>query len=520
MIFKGLRMVRIVFSLLTLVIFSFLFIDFSATFSSGWINGITYLQLVPSLLKFLNLLAFSSLGFIAVLILSFLFGRVYCSFLCPLGALQDVFFFFSKRMYRKKKRMKYSRPHNTLRYGLLLAAAVPLFFGTALVLSLLDPYSVFGKIFSNLVRPVYYALNNFGALLSETTGNYWLFREPYKGSPLPATLFSGALLALVFILVWKKGRLYCNTVCPAGTFLGIVSRASLFRIRINRGLCTGCGICSSVCKAECIDPASRRIDYSRCVVCFDCLQVCPHDGVGFTASPLKIPDSRVTEETEARRSFLKTGLALPAALFLFLRKGVASVPVEGKIPVVKKFPVCPPGSFSIARFTERCTACYLCVSACPTRVLQPSFLEYGWAGFMLPFMDYKTSFCNFECTLCGEICPTGAILPLESGIKKLTQLGKAHFIKENCIVYTDEKDCGACSEHCPTKAVNMVHYKSNLTIPEVNEDICIGCGACEYACPTVPKSIYVDGNEVHVEAKKPEIEKMKIEVDHQEDFPF
>jgi len=142
-----------------------------------------------------------------------------------------------------------------------------------------------------------------------------------------------------------------------------------------------------------------------------------------------------------------------------------------------------------------------------------------------PIMEYKKDYCNFECIICSEVCPTGAIEKILVDEKKLTQLGKAQFIKENCIVYTESTACGACSEHCPTKAVNMVPYTSEktgklLNIPEIKEEYCVGCGACEYACPTKPhKSIYVEGNPVHLLAKKPE-EKKLIEELPQEDFPF
>ena len=144
---------------------------------------------------------------------------------------------------------------------------------------------------------------------------------------------------------------------------------------------------------------------------------------------------------------------------------------------------------------------------------------------MQPTMDYHVNYCNFECVLCSEVCPTGAILPIAVDDKKLTQLGKSYFIKENCVVYTDETACGACSEHCPTKAVNMVPYRGKknvpgLTIPEVNNKICIGCGACEYACPTDPRSIYVDGNAEHVFAEKPESKQAVKPVEPPDDFPF
>lgn len=135
-------------------------------------------------------------------------------------------------------------------------------------------------------------------------------------------------------------------------------------------------------------------------------------------------------------------------------------------------------------------------------------------------MDYITSFCNYECIQCGIVCPTGAILELPLADKKLVQMGKTKFVKENCIVYTKNTACGACSEHCPTKAVNMVPYKEKLTIPEIKDKLCIGCGACEYACPTDPKSIYVDGNPVHLVAEKPKEEKLEEKIDYKEEFPF
>jgi NAD-dependent dihydropyrimidine dehydrogenase PreA subunit len=138
---------------------------------------------------------------------------------------------------------------------------------------------------------------------------------------------------------------------------------------------------------------------------------------------------------------------------------------------------------------------------------------------MQPFMDYSVEYCNNECTKCGEVCPTGAILPLTVQDKKLEQIGKVVFIKEKCIVYTDKTACGSCSEHCPTQAVKMVPYENGLTIPETDNEICIGCGACEFACPVLPyTSIFVDGQAVHQVAKAPKQEELKVE--EGDDFPF
>jgi len=136
-------------------------------------------------------------------------------------------------------------------------------------------------------------------------------------------------------------------------------------------------------------------------------------------------------------------------------------------------------------------------------------------------MDYKTNYCNYDCTACSQVCPTAAILPLTAKYKKNIQIGKAKFIEDNCIVKTENTACGACSEHCPTKAVLMVDYKGNLKIPEITNKYCVGCGACEFACPTKPyKAIYVDGNLEHQTAEKKPVEKLDQKIDYKEEFPF
>ena len=139
---------------------------------------------------------------------------------------------------------------------------------------------------------------------------------------------------------------------------------------------------------------------------------------------------------------------------------------------------------------------------------------------MLPVMKFSTEvFCNYDCTICGEVCPAGAIKLLNLEEKHKTQIGHVVFIKENCVVFTDETNCGACAEHCPTQAVRMIDYKNNLTIPETREQYCVGCGACESICPVEPfKAIHVEGNSVHKQADlPPQEEKVEIEID---DFGF
>jgi ferredoxin len=520
--FVVLKGLRVVVSLSFFILIFFLFIDFTNAFSSAFVRGILFFQFIPSLIKFINLAGFLSVGFILVLILTFLFGRVYCSAFCPLGTLQDIVAFFSKK-YMRRKAYKFSRPINWMRYSFLSATILFTFAGSLLLVNLLDPYSGFGKIVSNLFRPVYYGVNNLAVFLLERTNLYTLYPVKLKSYDWISFGFSMTLLILIVRLSVKKGRLYCNTVCPLGTFLGLISRVAVFKIRLDESLCNSCGACGAKCKSNCIDTKNKEVDFSRCVGCFNCLTVCPGNGVKFSfAYSGKDQKTNPVEKQVGsdRRQFLLNSASLSLGVVALARDSFSQVVKGPKIPVIKNYPVTPPGSLSIHHFHKNCTACHLCISACPTHVLQPSLTQYGWDGLFQPMMDYNASFCNFECVVCSGVCPTGAILPIAPEKKKLTQLGKTTFIKENCIVYTDETACGACSEHCPTKAVNMVDYKGKLKIPEVKQEICIGCGACEYACPTTPKSIYVDGNPVHLEAEKPKEIKSETEVKPEDDFPF
>lgn len=524
--YKWLKRLRVAVSLCFFLVFTFLFIDFTNLLSSSLVNGVLYFQFVPALLKFVNLLSLAATGFILVILLSLLFGRVYCSFLCPLGTLQDILHFFSGK-FRKKKVRRYKQPMDRVRYPVMAITFLLVFFtGEILLVNLLDPYANFGKVISNLVRPIYFQLNNLLAFTLERMEIYTVKPVEMKSTAWLSLGYAVVVLGVVGWMSWKHGRLYCNTICPVGTLLGRFAAVALFRIRLDEAACNSCGICSNNCKANCIDSRNKLVDFSRCVGCLDCLYVCPNLGVDFHNHWKRpVPKIPVTIPVSERRNFVKQAVFIPAGLTAVSKRVFSqelNKPKEGMIPINRENPVTPPGSVSQRHFNDYCIACTLCVSACPTQVLQPSLLEYGISGMMQPRMDYLTSFCNFECTICTEVCPTGAILPLDTETKKLTQVGKSIFVKENCVVYTDETACGACSEHCPTKAVQMIPYdkKPSITIPEVTDDICIGCGACEYACPTDPKSIYVEGNVQHVLARKPAEQELDQEQQELEEFPF
>ena len=516
---NGLKRIRVVFSLLFLSAVSILFIDIKNEIAEGWSGLFLYLQFVPSLLKFLYVAGIGTVGFIFVIILTVIFGRVYCSSICPLGTLQDVVSFISKRF--RKANYKFRSPNNKSKYAILFFVVLLLMTGTNFGLLLLDPFSNFGRFLTSFVRPVLALLNNGLVFALEIFDNYSLYPVEIKGFNFVSAIIPALVLTVVINLSYKHGRLYCNVICPVGTLLGIISKYQVFRVVINKDNCNGCSLCESVCKSECIDSSMKHIDTTMCVGCFNCIGVCHSGCIAFK----KVVGEKTWKilscnDPASRRDFIrKIGIYCIGLSGLVKVEKKIDVYVENETPVVMKNPISPPGSLSLEHFTDKCTSCHLCIGACPTRVLQPSFLDYGFPGMLQPKLDYKKSFCNYSCTACLNVCPTGAIMQAQLDNKRLIQIGKARFVKENCVVETQGTDCGACAEHCPTKAVRMVPYQ-DLRIPEVTEDICIGCGACEYACPSKPwKSIYVESNILHVTAKKPPEDEIWKEVP-EEDFPF
>lgn len=514
-----LRRIRIVISAVFFICFFMVFIDLRHLIPADYLSKLTFLQFVPSVVSFINLRTIAAAGFIIVLILTILSGRTYCSFLCPLGIGQDIFSRIGGRIRKKFRRFGFKKPFTILRYSLLSVTLIATMIWGIYMAMFLDPYSIFGRFMTFFAKPAVILINN---LLAGALGRfdiYTLNNIPLTGFKLVVYSVPAAFFLLVGTLSLTKGRLYCNMICPVGTLLGLLSKISLFRIKINESSCTRCGRCAVACKSSCIDFLNYDIDISRCVDCFNCINICQDDAISYNAMKLKLRDD---PPDESKRKLVLSTLFLLFGLSARGRGQDKTAPRPKRESTVKEnktFPVCPPGAGSIQDFNTWCTACSLCINACPNGVLQPSLRQYGISGMMQPVMNYHKSFCTYNCTVCTEVCPTNALKPLALEAKKLTQLGKSIFIKDNCIVKTEKTACGACSESCPTKAVYMVPYEGNLVIPEINNDICIGCGHCEFACPTTPyKAIFVDGNEVHKAAKKPENKESEIKTPVE--FPF
>ncbi len=478
-----------------------------------------FLQFVPSVLKFYDLKVLAAGGFLVIILLTLITGRTYCSFLCPLGIGQDLNSRIGGRIKKKFRRYGFKRPFTILRYTILAITLIVTLVWGVYMITVLDPYSIFARFMTYFARPVIIMINNFLAGILGKFDIYTLSNVPVKGFPLIVYSIPVAFFILIGALSLTKGRLYCNMICPVGTFLGLISKISLFRIKFKEAACTRCGRCAVRCKSSCIDFLKFDVDITRCISCFNCIHTCQDKAISFGIVNIK-KKPHVTDEN--KRKVIIGSLLLLFGLTRVAKGQEKTVPKPKKDSTVKEnrtCPVCPPGGVSIEDFNKDCIACSLCINICPNSVLQPAYKQYGIAGIMQPVMDYHKSFCTYNCTKCTEICPTNALHPLLLEAKKLTQLGKAKFIKDNCIVKTEKTACGACSEACPTKACHMIPYEGNLVIPEVKEDICIGCGHCEFACPASPyKSIFVDGNPVHVAAKKPE--NVQSEIKTPVEFPF
>lgn len=489
-----LRKIRIALASLCFVLITLLFLDFTGTLHT-WFGWLAKIQFLPAVLAL-------NLGVVVFLILlTLLFGRVYCSVICPLGVMQDIFAWFGRKS--KKNRYTYSPAKSVLRYTVLGIFVVALIAGVGSVVALLAPYSSYGRIAQNLLAPFWAWGNNLFAYIAERADSYAFYEKEVWLKSLPTFIIALVTVVCLAILAWRNGRTYCNTICPVGTVLGFFSRFSWMKPVIDTDKCVNCGLCGRNCKAACIDTKNHTIDYSRCVSCMDCLEKCHTHAIRYGRMKKAEP---VTSESKtvdtSRRTFL-TGVGVLAATAAVRAQektvdgGLAAI-TDKKIPD-RATPIVPPGAQSLRHMAQHCTGCQLCVSVCPNDVLRPST---KLTTLMQPEASYERGYCRPECVRCSEVCPAGAILKITPADKSAIQIGHAVWVKDNCVPLTDGVECGNCARHCPTGAITMVASDPedpySPKIPAVNTELCIGCGACENLCPARPFSaIYVEGHTHH-----------------------
>lgn len=490
-----LRKIRITLAAIFLIGLSLLFLDFTGT-AHHWLSWMAKTQALEAVLA-LNVIVIALL-----VVLTLVFGRIYCSVICPLGILQDVFGWLGKRA--KKNRYSFSKEVKWLRYPMLVIFLAALLMGGGTIVHLLAPYSAFGRIMTMMFQPLWTLANNVLANIAEHYDSYAFYSVDVWMRSLPVLIIASVTFVLLFVLAWRNGRTYCNTICPVGTVLSFFSRFSLLKIHFNSENCRNCSMCSKSCKAACIDYKNHAIDYSRCVVCGDCLTSCKFGALHYDNARLhnKAHDKGSIAETDnGRRSFLLSTAIATTTVALAQEKMFDGgyTDLEDKVAPERQTPLVPPGALSAQHMAQHCTGCQLCVSECPNGVLRPST---DLLHLMQPVMSYERGYCRPECTRCSEVCPAGAIKPVDRDAKTSIQIGHAVWIEKNCVSITDGVECGNCARHCPSGAIEMVPLneedEESPYVPAINESACIGCGACEYVCPSRPFSaIFVEGNEVH-----------------------
>jgi ferredoxin len=500
-----LKKIRQVTALLFFVLLTLLFLDFTGTLHK-WFGWLAQVQLFPAILAV-------NIGvIIAVFLLTLFFGRIYCSVICPLGVMQDGISRFANRWKKKvNRRFHFAPAKSWIRYIVLTLFVLCFIFSVNVVVSILEPYSAYGRIVSQIFAPFYKWGNNVFAYIAEQRDSYTFYSVDVWLASGITLVVAIATLIIVGVFAWRNGRSYCNTICPVGTALGFVSRFSIFRPTFaDTEKCISCKQCEYKCKSSCIDSKKQSIDQSRCVSCFNCIDACKQGGIKYTfcrtssvkPQPVVAETSEIStdKKTISRRNALTIIGAVAVAgtvkaQQVHLDGGLADL-VAKKVPQ-RKTPIVPPGAGSLRNFSRKCTACQLCVTSCPNQILRPSS---KLDRFMQPEMSFERGYCRPECVECSQVCPTGAITRITPAEKSALSIGTAHWIKENCVALRDEVTCTICERHCPTGAVMLISRSENGAIrtPVIDTSMCIGCGACENLCPARPFSaIYVEGNQVH-----------------------
>lgn len=489
---KNMRVIRILIQLVSIIfLVVVLIIAHQGDTSSNLHKFPVWLSPLGMLAKFLSQPGWNQGLWVTIIILvsAFLFGRAWCGWICPLGTLIDIFAW-------KRKNRKQEPPNENWRkvkYVLLFVIFSAAILGN-LSLIILDPMTIFIRSISSAVLPGMDQL----AWLIETS----LYRIPSLREivaqfdslirpaifPLQPQYYSSAgwiFLFLVFILALNfiAERFWCRYLCPLGGLLGLISKISLFKREV-RSHCVQCNRCARACPTGTINNREDfASDPSECIWCMDCLAACPNESNVFS---IKLIPARWEKYDPERREVISS-IAIGAATALILKS-------EPSNNVDSTMQLRPPGVLH-QEFLESCIRCGECVRVCPTTALQPALLETGIQGFWSPILVPRLGYCDFSCNSCGAICPVGAIPALPLDEKRTWKIGSAYIDQDRCLAWSDGIDCIVCEEMCPLpqKAITLrdgkgrqsLHQGNQVLLPEVNRDLCIGCGICEYKCPVV-----------------------------------
>jgi polyferredoxin/formate hydrogenlyase subunit 6/NADH:ubiquinone oxidoreductase subunit I len=421
--------------------------------------------------------------------LTLVIGRVWCGWICPMGSLLEWVSFKKAR----KRAEAISPRWRLVKYFLLAVTLAAALFG-GLTLLALDPIAIFTRTLTTAVLPaIFYAVNALEMVLYKVN-----FLSPVldtldglmRGGILPmeqpafaqnvaiATLFFG-----VIALNLLAHRFWCRYLCPLGALLGLLSKISLFRPIIGNA-CTECRRCAIVCKPGAVDttPSNFHIMPSECTVCLDCMANCKPADIRFGLSLKPAPKQEFDLSRRQALGALATGAA-----------GMLLLGTDLRLQQDNSLRIRPPGVADENTFLSTCLRCSQCMKICPTTALQPALLEAGVAGIWTPLVVPRVGYCDYGCTACGQVCPSGAIPLLALEEKRLTVIGKASIDRNRCLPWASGVPCIVCEEMCPTpqksirleeaEVVDASGQTSTVQRPSVLREVCIGCGICEHNCP-------------------------------------
>ncbi len=426
--------------------------------------------------------------------LTLLIGRFFCGWVCPLGAVLD---FTDATVFRKLRRKnKVPQSWSKFKYLILLFLLASSLFTLQLVF-LFDPISLLIRSFTATVFPAAnYAINTtFDALykagpvskVSEPV--YSFLKDHFLAFEQPHYRMAG-LIGLVFITIlgleYYQKRFWCRNLCPLGAIFGLLGRFGIVKRRVSEPDCIDCGLCRRTCRMGAVEEEFITTSRQECIGCMDCRAVCPEKAISFTGD---------VQAEDTTLDLSRRGVIYSLAL------GAAAVPVLGS-EAYRKAPapsaIRPPGALPEDDFLARCTRCGECMRVCIANGLQPSLFEAGLAGLWSPVLVPRIGYCEYNCTLCGQVCPTGAIKRLPVEEKHKVKLGLAEVDRSHCLPWKGDSDCIVCEEHCPTpkKAIRLQDEKvltmsgevKTFKRPFVDESLCVGCGICETKCPLTDRA--------------------------------
>jgi polyferredoxin len=453
------------------------------------------LVMIAHLLASRAFLAGSALALIVV-ILTLVVGRAWCGWLCPLGTILDIFSFSRPNLQSRQESKPIPQGWRSVKYIILLVILVAALFGN-LSLLIFDPLTLFFRTLSTSIWPAFdqfvtaveIALYQFPLLAGPvSTIDSWI--RPQILPPFPIyyrhALLFGATFLTVILLNLAAPRFWCRYLCPLGALLGLLSKFAIITRKVGHE-CRGCKVCTQTCPTGTIDPAKNYAsDPGECIVCFDCLEGCPRGSTRFTPG-LSIA-SWNTYDPNRRHALYALAGTIPA---------LALMRSESQKKHPHPYLLRPPGA-NEEELLSNCIRCGQCLRACPTAGLQPAISEAGLEGLWTPVLIPRMGYCDYSCSVCGNVCPVGAIPESDLDVKRLEVIGKAYIDQNRCIAWADHIDCIVCEEMCPLpeKAIHLEERhilngngrNTSVLLPFVNRDLCIGCGICEYKCPVVGQS--------------------------------